>query len=153
MLNLFRKKAIDFLSAHEKQIIVSAIQSSEKQTSGEIRVFVESHCRFVHPLDRATEVFHQLKMEQTAGRNAVLLYVAMRDRQLALYGDKGIHEKVGETFWQEKVKVILSHFNKSNYGEGMARIITEIGETLRLHFPYDKDTDKNELPDDIVFGR
>jgi uncharacterized membrane protein len=153
MLNLFRKKAIDFLSASEKQLIVSAIQSAEKQTSGEIRVFVESHCRFVHPLDRATEVFHQLKMEQTSSRNAVLLYVAMKDRQLALYGDKGIHEKVGDGFWNEKVKIILSHFNKANYGEGMARIIKEIGEALGQHFPYDKETDKNELPDDIVFGR
>lgn len=153
MLNLFRKKAIDFLSGEEKQLIVSSIQSAEKQTSGEIRVFVESHCRFVNPLDRATEVFHQLKMEQTVARNAVLLYVAMKDRQLALYGDKGVHEKVGDAFWNEKVKLILSHFNKSKYGEGMARIITEIGEALRMHFPYDKDTDKNELPDDIVFGR
>src|ERR1035437_2043100 len=153
MLNLFRKKAIDFLSTNEKQLIVSAIQSAEKQTSGEIRVFVESHCRFVHPLDRAAEVFHQLKMEQTAARNAVLLYVAMKDRQLALYGDKGVHEKVGDAFWNEKVKLILSHFRKEKYGEGMARIISEIGEALSLHFPYDKDTDKNELPDDIVFGR
>jgi uncharacterized membrane protein len=153
MLNLFRKKAIDFLSASEKQLIVSAIQSAEKQTSGEIRVFVESHCRFVHPLHRATEVFHQLKMEQTAGRNGVLLYVAMRDRQLAIYGDKGVHEKVGDAFWNEKVKLILSHFSKANYGEGMARIIIEIGEALSLYFPYEKDKDKNELPDDIVFGR
>lgn len=153
MLNLFRKKAIDFLSDSEKQLVVSAIQTAEKQTSGEIRVFVESHCRFVHPLDRATEVFHQLKMEQTAGRNAVLLYVAMRDRQLALYGDKGIHEKVGDSFWNEKAKLILSHFSKENYAKGMAGIIIEIGEALSQHFPYNKDTDKNELPDDIVFGR
>jgi uncharacterized membrane protein len=153
MLNLFRKKAIDFLSTNEKQLIVSAIQAAEKQTSGEIRVFIESHCRFVHPLDRATEVFHQLKMEQTTGRNGVLLYIAMRDRQLALYGDKGIHEKVGDRFWNEKIKLILSHFNNAKYGEGIAKIITEVGEALSLHFPYDKDNDKNELPDDIVFGR
>jgi uncharacterized membrane protein len=153
MFNLFRKKAIDFLSADEKQLVVSAIQSAEKQTSGEIRAFVETHCRFVNPLDRAAEVFHQLKMEQTSGRNAVLLYVAVKDRQLALYGDKGIHEKVGDSFWNEKVKLILSHFSNKNYGGGMARIITELGDALQQHFPYNKDTDKNELPDDIVFGR
>jgi uncharacterized membrane protein len=153
MLNLFRKKAIDFLSANEKQLVVSAIQAAEKQTSGEIRVFVESRCRFVNPLDRAAEVFHQLKMEQTESRNAVLLYVATRDRQLALYGDQGIHEKVGNQFWNEKVKFILSHFSTQKYGEGLAWIISEVGEALRLHFPYNKDTDKNELPDDIVFGR
>jgi uncharacterized membrane protein len=153
MFNLFRKKAIDFLSADEKQLVVSAIQSAEKQTSGEIRAFVETHCRFVNPLDRAAEVFHQLKMEQTVGRNAVLLYVAIKDRQLAIYGDKGIHEKVGDSFWNEKVRLILSHFSNKNYAGGMARIITELGDALHQHFPYNKDTNKNELPDDIVFGR
>ena len=151
MFSLLKKK--DFFTAAEKQQVVNAIQQAEKQTSGEIRVYVESRCRFVNPLDRAAEVFSQLKMEQTAARNAALVYVAMKDRQLALFGDKGIHEKVGDAFWNEKVKIILSHFGKENYAEGLVRIITEMGEALRSHFPYDGDTDKNELPDDIVFGR
>ena len=147
----FKRK--DFFTAAEKKQIVNAIQLAEKQTSGEIRVYVESRCRFVNPLDRAAEVFSLLKMEQTAGRNAALVYVAMKDRQLALFGDKEIHEKVGDAFWNEKVKIILSHFGKENYAEGLVRIITEMGEALRSHFPYDGATDKNELPDDIVFGR
>jgi uncharacterized membrane protein len=147
----FRQK--EFFSEAEKEQVVSAIQSAEKQTSGEIRVFVESHCRFVDPLDRAAEVFTGLKMEQTAARNGVLVYVALKDRQLALFGDKGIHEKVGDTFWNEEVKLILSHFNKANYAEGIAGVVRDIGDALGQYFPYDKDTDKNELPDDIVFGK
>jgi uncharacterized membrane protein len=143
----------EFFSEIEKQQIVAAIQSAERQTSGEIRVFVESRCKFVNPLDRAAEVFAGLKMEQTAARNGVLVYVALKDRQLALCGDKGIHEKVGDAFWSEQVKLILSHFNKANYADGIAGVVREIGEALGKHFPYDKDTDKNELPDDIVFGR
>ena len=83
----------------------------------------------------------------------MLVYVAMKDRQLALFGDKSIHEKVGDAFWNEQVKKMLSHFNANDYAGGLERIITEIGEALRTHFPYDKDTDTNELPDDIVFGR
>lgn len=147
----FSKK--DFFTEAEKKLIVDAIQSAEKKTSGEIRVFVESRCRFVNPLDRAVEIFTGLKMEQTAARNGVLVYVAIKDRQLALYGDKGIHEKVGNAFWNEKVQLILSHFNRGNYAEGLGRIVTEIGEALSTHFPYDKDNDNNELPDDIVFGK
>lgn len=143
----------EFFSEIEKQQIVAAIQSAEKRTSGEIRVFVESRCKFVNPLDRAAEVFTGLKMEQTAARNGVLVYVALKDRQLALCGDKGIHERVGDGFWSEQVKLILSHFNKANYADGIAGVVREIGEALGKHFPYDKDTDKNELPDDIVFGR
>ena len=147
----FKKKP--FFTAAEQQRIVAAIGASEKQTSGEIRVFVESHCRFVSPLDRATEAFFKLKMDSTQQRNGVLVYVAMKDRQLALFGDKGIHEKVGDAFWNEKVKKILSHFNKADYAGGLEKIILEMGEALSTYFPHNKDTDQNELPDDIVFGR
>lgn len=147
----FRRK--DFFSDAEKQLIVSSIQAAEKQTSGEIRVFVESRCKYVDPLDRATEIFAGLKMEETAARNGVLVYVAIRDRQLALFGDKGIHEKVGAAFWNKEVKLILSHFNRADYAAGIAHVVEEIGEALRTHFPYDKDGDINELPDDIVFGK
>ena len=133
---------------------MEAIRVAEKETSGEIRVYVESHCRFVDPLDRAAEIFWILKMEQTEQRNAVLVYVAIRDRQLALFGDKGIHEKVGDAFWNEKVKEILSHLSKKqSHADAIAKIVGDIGEALRFHFPYDRETDKNELSDDIVFGR
>ncbi len=147
----FRRK--EFFTAAEKQQIVESIQAAEKQTSGEIRVFVESRCRFVDPLDRAREIFAGLKMQETAARNAVLVYVALKDRQLALFGDQGIHEKVGTAFWNDKVKLILAHFNKADYAQGIAGVVTEIGKALYRHFPYDKGTDKNELPDDIVFGK
>ncbi len=143
----------DFFTADEKNQIIEAIRSAEKQTSGEVRIYVESRCRYVNPLDRAAEVFWMLKMEQTAERNGVLLYVAIKDRQLALFGDKGIHEKVGNAFWDEKVKKILTHIGKESYADAITRIIADIGEALRFHFPYNSDTDKNELPDDIVFGR
>jgi uncharacterized membrane protein len=148
---LFKKK--DFFNSAEKQRIVNAIQLEEKSTSGQIRVFVEHRCRYVDALDRAAEVFAVLKMGETAQRNAVLVYVAIKDRQLALFGDKGIHEKVGDAFWNEKVKIILSHFSRENYADGLIRIIAEIGEALQNYFPHLDGADKNELPDDIVFGR
>ena len=141
------------LNPAEQRQIVAAIQAAEQRTSGEIRVFVESRCRFVDPLDRATELFATLKMEKTAARNGVLVYVALRDRQLALFGDKGIHEKVGQVFWAQQVRTILSHFNKADYAGGIAGVVTGIGEALHQHFPYDRENDENELPDDIVFGK
>jgi uncharacterized membrane protein len=141
------------LKPAEQEQIVAAIQAAERRTSGEIRVFVESHCRYVDPLDRATEVFATLKMDQTAARNGVLVYVALRDRQLAIFGDKGIHEKVGPAFWTQQVRTILSHFNKADYAGGIAEVVAGIGEALHQHFPYDRENDENELPDDIVFGK
>lgn len=150
-MSLFKKK--EFFSKEENGKIVESIRNAERSTSGEIRVFVESKCKFIDPLDRALEIFADLKMENTEDRNAVLLYVALKDRQLAVYADKGIHEKVGDWFWQEVVKTILSHFNKENYADGISQCITEIGEALQKNFPYNSDTDKNELPDEIIFGK
>ena len=143
----------DFFSEEEKNVIVTAIREAEKQTSGEIRVYVESRCRFVDPLDRATEVFSILKMRETAGHNAVLIYMAVKDRQLAVFGDHAIHEKVGEEFWKKEVMHMLTHFQKDHYADATAKVIHDIGAALKYHFPYDRQSDINELPDDIVFGR
>jgi uncharacterized membrane protein len=143
----------DFFSEQEKKQIVAAIGAAEHQTSGEIRVYVESRCRFVDPIDRAAEVFSFLKMNKTVGHNAVLIYLAVKDRQLAVFGDQGIHDKVGEVFWQQEVLHMLSHFQKDHYADAVAQVVTDIGQALKQHFPYDGQTDLNELPDDIVFGR
>ena len=132
---------------------MKAIGEAEHQTSGEVRVFVETHCSFVDALDRATEIFAKLNMDQTEQRNAVLVYVAIEDRQLAVFGDVGIHQKVGDEYWKQVVGKMIANFYRENYAEGISRCVHEVGESLREHFPYNGDTDKNELPDDIVFGR
>ena len=151
MFPFFKKK--EFFSPADNEKIVQAIRNAEMRTSGEIRVFVEHKCRFIDAMDRALEIFTNLKMEQTEFRNAVLLYIALKDRQLAVYGDKGIHEKVGSEFWNTAVKKILAHFNQDDYAGGISNCVTEIGESLQQHFPYNKETDKNELPDEIIFGK
>lgn len=153
MFGLFSKKAQEFFSAPEKAKILAAIQDTERNTSGEVRVFVESRCRFVDPIDRAVEIFYNLKMDATDLHNGVLLYVAMKDRQLAIYADEGIYKKAGSAFWKEEVAHILADFNKENYADGIATVVKEIGDALHTYFPYDANADKNELPDDIVFGK
>lgn len=146
-----RKKK--FFSTEENELIVQAIRDAEKQTSGEVRIFVESKCSFIDPLDRAKEIFTQFKMENTEHRNGVLFYVALKDRQLAIYGDTGIHQKTGDDYWKAAVDNMLSHFNKENYAEGIASCVSLIGKALQQHFPFNKDVDKNELPDEIIFGK
>ena len=148
---LFKKR--EFFTDEEKQLIVDAVQNAEQRTSGEIRVFVEHRCRYVNAIDRAIEIFENLQMHKTQLRNAVLVYVAIKDRQLAVFGDEGIHNKVGNEYWAAEVVKMIHAFNRENIAQGIAQCVKNIGEALCTHFPYDKDTDKNELPDDIVFGK
>ena len=151
MFSLFKKK--DFFTAEEQQLITDAIQNAERMTSGEIRVFVESKCSYMDAIDRAAELFFQLEMQKTDDRNAVLVYVAMKDRQLAVFGDEGIHKKVGNDYWNKEVLKMISNFNRENYAAGISEVVKDIGEALTKNFPFNNDTDKNELPDDIVFGK
>lgn len=153
MFGLFGKKPKEYFTQAEKDAIVAAIQKAEQRTSGEIRIYVESNCALVNPVHRAKEIFYQLKMDQTASRNGVLLYLAMEDHQLAVFGDDGIHQKVGYAFWLKEVEMMLSEFKEKHFIEGICHIIEDIGEALLTHFPYDGTTDKNELPDEIVFGK
>ena len=149
---LFRKKPAEYFSQEEKTLILDEIHLAEHSSSGEVRVFIENRCRFVNPVDRAHEIFTKLHMEATHQRNAVLLYVALKDKQLAIWGDSGIHDKVGDEYWRSQVKSILQHFKKDNYAAGIAGIVREIGSMLGKWFPH-IDGAKNELPDDIVFGK
>lgn len=153
MFGLFKRKPADHFSEKEKERIVQAIGSAERQTSGEVRIYIESHCPETDALARARELFGSLEMYRTAARNGVLVYLAMKDRKLAVFGDEGIHEKVGDAFWNAEVEKMLGHFNSENYTAGIVELIEAIGAALRTHFPFDEKTDTNELPDDIVFGK
>lgn len=147
------QKKKDFFTAEEKQQLVDAIQKAEQRTSGEVRLFIESKCRFMDPMDRAKEIFLQLGMDKTQLRNATLIYLAVDDHQVAVLGDEGIHQKVGAQYWKNEVEKMLQQFRAEKLVDGICLAISDLGEALYHHFPYNKDTDKNELPDEIIFGR
>ena len=152
-MQLFRHKQKVFFTAEQQSRVVDAIQQAEQQTSGEVRVFVESKCSYMDALDRAKEIFFNLQMNKTALHNAVLFYVAVDDRQTAVFADEGIHEKTGQEYWQKTMDEMLDYFSGQQVVDGLVRSIHHVGSALQYHFPYDKTTDKNELPDDIVFGK
>lgn len=152
IFNFLTAKKQSFFNTEEEKRMVEAIRSAEIQTSGEIRLFVESKCRFVNPVDRAIELFGELNMHETKDRNGVLLYIAIKDRQMAIWGDEGIHERLGQEFWQQEVSEILSEFHKNHYVDGICKVLVDIGIALKQNFPYERE-DINELSDLIIFGK
>jgi uncharacterized membrane protein len=139
-------------TTEEKERVVEAIRMAEKRTSGEIRIYVESRCRFVDAVDRASEVFFSLKMDKTHHRNGVLIYIAIKDHQLAIFGDEGIYKALGKDFWENEVNLMLRAFHNGFTLEILLNVIADVGKALTVHFPYIPTEDKNELPDDIIFG-
>ena len=149
----FLRKPTQHFSPQQMEQIVAAIRNAEKQTSGEVRVYVESRNPLVNVLERAAEIFYRLKMQETDDRNAVLLYIAIKDHEVALFADEGIYKKAGGTYWKNEMSEMLAHFKTDDIAGGIINCLNHIGETLKKEFPYDPLDDKNELPDNIVFGK
>ena len=141
----------DKITPEERLQIESAIKDAEMNTSGEIRVHIESKCK-KDVLDRAADIFALLKMHKTELRNGVLFYLAMDDRQFGILGDAGVNAVVPENFWDTIKDKMTVHFKENNFAEGLSAGISMAGEKLKEHFPYQSD-DVNELSDEISFGK
>lgn len=142
-------KAKDFFTAAESEQIVQAIRDAEKSTSGEIRVHLEERCKG-EALKRAIEIFGKLKMNATEQHNGVIFYLATEDKKFAIYGDKGINEKVPADFWQHTRDIMQGHFKEGRFAQGLSEGILQAGQQLKTYFPYQKD-DVNELDDNISY--
>lgn len=136
----------------EEARIVAAIRQAESYTSGEIRLYVEDFCLRDHPVERAAEIFQLFGMFNTQARNAVLIYLAEKSHHFAIWGDAGIHEKVGLQFWEAEKMLLQEHFQRDEAAEGLCKAIQLIGTRLQDHFPADENQNDNELPDEIIYG-
>ncbi len=141
----------EFLSKLEHDRIVHAIREAESNTSGEIRVYVQRGKLSGDPLTAAQKKFHQLGMHKTREQNAVLIFVAPRAHKFAVVGDKAIHEKCGDEFWQRIVEGMRTHFQNEKFSHALIEAISEIGKLLAAHFPKTLGN-ANELPDDVIEG-
>src|SRR5437773_4382187 len=141
----------EFLSKLEHDRIVHAIREGESKTSGEIRVYVQRGKLSGDPLTAAQKKFHQLGMHKTREQNAVLIFVAPRAHKFAVVGDKAIHEKCGDEFWQHIVEGMRTHFQNEKFSHALIEAISEIGKLLAAHFPKTLGN-ANELPDDVIEG-
>jgi uncharacterized membrane protein len=144
-------KAVDFFNETQKTQIVEAIKIAELNTSGEVRVHIESVCKG-DVLDRASQVFAKLEMHKTELRNGVLIYLAIETRSFAIIGDSGINSVVPAGFWDSTKDLMISYFKTGDYATGLIQGILKAGEQLKAHFAY-QDNDVNELPDEISFGK
>jgi len=143
-------KVEDFLTQEQEQKIVKAIRTAEIHTSGEIRVHIETST-VKDTIERATEVFYYLKMDETKNKNGVLFYLAVDDQKFAIIGDKNIDFKVSNDFWENIKNTVITEFKTAHYASGLVKGILKVGKELKKHFPFDEE-DVNEHPDEISVG-
>jgi len=144
-------KASTFFSKEQQAQILAVVKEAEMETSGEIRVHIESSLKG-DVLDRAAWLFKKLGMHNTAERNGVLFYLAVNDRKFAIIGDAGINAKVPGGFWDDISELLKNNFKEGKFTEGLSEGILLAGKHLKIHFPHKPD-DVNELPDEISFDK
>ena len=138
----------EFLTPEEEQQIIEAIRKAEKNTSGEIRVHLESFKKEKPSMQHVWEVFETIGMPKTRQQNGVLFYIDVNHNVFTIIGDKGINAVVPENFWDQIKNKVIEKFAKGQYATALTEGILEVGNQLQKYFPY-QSGDKNELPDEI----
>jgi uncharacterized membrane protein len=142
-----RKKLLRVI---DREKVKAAIEKAEHQTSGEICVSVAP--LFWGSIEKAADkAFLRMGMTHTKERNGVLFFVVPSRRKFVVLGDQGIHDKVGQEFWDRVAAALSEKFREGDFTGGLVRGIEEVGMQLSVHFPYTKG-DTDELPDDVDFG-
>jgi uncharacterized membrane protein len=138
-----------FLSDTETAAIRAAIQDAEQSTSAEVKVVLARHC-WGNLKSKARKVFRELGLDRTKQHNAVLLLLIVSNREFLVYGDEGIHEKVGQGFWDDVCRQMCDAFGQERFAEGVCQAVHLIGEKLATYFPHQWD-DVDEISNEIVY--
>ncbi len=141
--------ARNFFDQTEQHMLIEAVAQAELETSGEIRLHIENFC-FGNEIKRSEKVFTKLNMHKTKERNGVLIYIATFSKKIAVVGDEGIHQKLGNEFWQKLVNELIKDFRENRKAPALAKCILACGEQLGKFFPIKSD-DENELTNTISF--
>lgn len=134
----------------DTQKIEEAISHLETKTSAEVRVVVERKAKAcTSALARANALFDELNMRATEQRNGVLIYLSFKPHYVAVIGDEGIHQKVGDQFWQAVYDSMKTACQQGEFTQAICLGIEQVEVQLAQHFPL-QHGDNNELPNEVV---
>jgi uncharacterized membrane protein len=127
-------KHSDFIQQLDEPRILAAIRAAQSKTTGQIRAVVSKR-RCADPLAAARKHFHALGLQNDPHHNGVLIFVAPRSHTFAIYGDRAVHERCGDEFWNTLRDQMLEHLRAGRFTEALVHGINKAGELLAAHFP------------------
>ena len=132
----------------DQKKIAEAIKNAELLTSGEIRVYIAKQCK-EDAIEKASAIFHNLKMQETKLRNAVLIFVCPADKKAAILGDSGINSVIQDNFWDSALNELVSYCSKDLITEGICVAVEKVGDIIKQKYPF-LEGDINELDNEII---
>lgn len=97
----------------------------------------------------AKEAFLEEKVYETAEHVGILIYISRLEHIVMVIGDEGINEKVQQEDWEKVIAVITDGLKKKKIGEGLVNGINHCKELLLQNGFIRKDSDTNELSDEL----
>ena len=118
-----------FLTEKENEQVAKTIKEAENQTSAEIKLVIARHC-WTDIKSKAANIFKKFGLGKTEQRNCVLILLITTNREFLIYGDQGIHEKVGQDFWEDTRNQMINKFKVGEFGDGICEGVKLIGVKL-----------------------
>mgnify|MGYP000591919367 CR=1 FL=1 len=140
---------MSLLTEGETHKLEAKISALEELTSAEFKIIFCQHA-WSGIQRKAEKLFKKYGLDKTRERNAVLLLIVEKDRELLIYGDEGIHKKSSTEHWPAVRDAILDDFCSGDYYTGLSTGIEMVAENLMRHFPTD-DNNQNEVSNEILF--
>jgi uncharacterized membrane protein len=117
----------------QQATIAAAIAAAEDGTTGRIAVR-EIPDRSVDAFDRAKREFGRIGLQRHEHANAALILVAPKARRFAIVGDRALHERVGDAFWDDVVEKSTPFFARGETEAGILYAVARLGDVLHAHF-------------------
>ncbi len=121
------------MSNAQQATIAAAIAAAEDGTTGRIAVR-EIPDRSVNAFERAKREFGRIGLQRHEHANAALILVAPQARRFAIIGDRALHERVGDAFWNDVVEKSTPFFARGETEAGILYAVARLGEVLHAHF-------------------
>jgi uncharacterized membrane protein len=114
--------------------IERAIRSAETGTTGHIVVRIVPDAQ-VDAFSRARDEFERAGLHAARERNAAMILVAPAAKRFAVLGDRELHARVGDAFWERLVGEMQPAFASGKVADAIVHAVDRIGRELHAHFP------------------
>ncbi len=121
------------MTEDERKRIDAALTHAQMGTTAVIavRIITDAH---VDALEHAKAEFTAKGLHQSAGENGALILVAPKAKRFAVIGDRALHERVGQKFWDDTVAQMAKTFKSGKTADAIVQGIDRLGRAFHEHF-------------------
>ncbi|HTW85702.1 MAG TPA: TPM domain-containing protein [Candidatus Sulfotelmatobacter sp.] len=121
------------MNRRDRERIQAALLRAETGTSSRLAVRIVPDAT-LDAFERAKDEFLSGGLHTHPGANAGLILVAPKARAFAVLGDRALHERVGQPFWDGLVAEMSAAFKTRTPADAIVLGIDRLGAALHEHF-------------------